>query len=401
MALLESEQMAQAGVVQGGGRERVYDVRRVAVLGAGTMGARIAAHVANAGLPVLLLDMVPATGERKASAVRAMEELKKAKPAAFADASFAGHVRVGNFDDDLEKLKDCDWVIEAVAENIEIKRALLAKVATHLRADAISTTNTSGLPVAKIAEELPEDHRKRWFGTHFFNPPRYMRLVEIIATPETRRGGDRRRLRSLRRSAGQDGGAGERCCRTSLRIASARSQMLNTVAIMKQQGLSIEEIDTLTGPVIGWPKTGTFRLADLVGIDILAACGEKLSARTRDERADVKLPAVIEELVERKWIGDKTKQGFYKKERGADGKENGWCWTGDDGVPACDAGFVAEIEMAKTNDSLAGRIRALLGGNPAKDKVAKFYWAALPEMWAYAANRIGEVAERWSRSIAR
>ena len=178
MALMGSEQSVRVG-------ERAYDVRRVAVLGAGTMGARIAAHVANAGLPVLLLDIVPASGDRNGVAAAAVEGLKKAKPAAFADASFAGHIRVGNFEDDLEKLKDCDWVIEAVAENMEIKRGLLEKVAVHLRADAILTTNTSGLPVGKIAEVLPEDLRRRWFGTHFFNPPRYMRLFELIATPES------------------------------------------------------------------------------------------------------------------------------------------------------------------------------------------------------------------------
>jgi 3-hydroxyacyl-CoA dehydrogenase len=170
--------------------------------------------------------------------------------------------------------------------------------------------------------------------------------------------------------------------------------MLNNWRIMQQQGLSIEEIDLLTGAVVGWPKTGTFRLADMVGIDVLASVAKNFAKNASDERADVTLPAAIEQLIERKWLGDKTKQGFYKKERGADGKDLRLVL--DLGTfeyrPSVRASL-PEIEMAKSNDSLPARIRALLGGNPGKDKAAKFYWQALPELWAYAANRIGEVAQ--------
>jgi 3-hydroxyacyl-CoA dehydrogenase len=161
-----------------------FPIRHVAVLGAGTMGSRIAAQIANAGFPALLLDMAQ-PGDPNKLASQSVEALKKAKPAALARLEFARRITIGNFDDDLPKLKDCDWVIEAVAENLDIKRALLGRVAPHLRADAILTTNTSGLPVGDIAKALPEDLRRRWFGTHFFNPPRYMQLVEIIATPES------------------------------------------------------------------------------------------------------------------------------------------------------------------------------------------------------------------------
>ncbi|MEO8371382.1 MAG: 3-hydroxyacyl-CoA dehydrogenase family protein, partial [Candidatus Solibacter sp.] len=160
-------------------------IRKAAVLGAGTMGSRIAAHLANAGLPVVLLDIPAKEGARSAIASQALDALKKGKPAAFYDPSYAARVRVGNFDDDLALLADCDWVIEAVTENLAIKQALLTKVASHLKQDAILTTNTSGLPVASIAACLPEAVRRRWFGAHFFNPPRYMRLVEIIPTPES------------------------------------------------------------------------------------------------------------------------------------------------------------------------------------------------------------------------
>ena len=166
----------------------------------------------------------------------AVEGLKKAKPAAFADASFASHIRVGNFEDDLEKLKDCDWVIEAVAENMEIKRGLLAKVAVHLRADAILTTNTSGLPVGKIAEVLPEDLRRRWFGTHFFNPPRYMRLFELIATPET----DPKAVAAIAEFADRKLGKSVVPAKDVPNFIANRIGtfcMLNTVRIMEAQGL--------------------------------------------------------------------------------------------------------------------------------------------------------------------
>src|ERR1035441_6789990 len=153
-------------------------IRKAAVLGAGTMGSRIAAHLANAGLPVVLLDIPAERGARSAIASQALDALKKSKPAAFYDPAYAAHLAVGNFDDDLALLADCDWVIEAVTENLAIKQALLDKVVPHLKRDAILTTNTSGLPVAAIAARLPEPLRRRWFGTHFFNPPRYMRSEE-------------------------------------------------------------------------------------------------------------------------------------------------------------------------------------------------------------------------------
>ena len=393
MASLELESVVGEGSSRGRASDRVYDVRRVAVLGAGTMGARIAAHIANAGLPVLLLDIVPANGERNSIAAGALEALKKAKPAAFADASFASHIRVGNFEDDLAKLKDCDWVIEAVAENMEIKHSLLGKVAGHLRADAILTTNTSGLPVAKVAEVLPEDLRRRWFGTHFFNPPRYMRLFELIATPES----DPKAIAAIAEFADKKLGKTVVPAKDVPNFIANRIGtffMLNTLRIMEAQGLSIEEIDLLTGAVMGWPKTGTFRLADMVGIDVLGNVAKNFAANIKDERADVTLPPIVAQLMERKWLGDKTKQGFYKKERGADGKEARLVldFATMEYRPAGKAGF-AEIEMAKSNDSLTGRIKSVLSGNAAKDKVAKFYWTAMPEMWAYSANRIGEVAD--------
>ena len=246
-----------------------YPIRRIAVLGAGTMGSRIAAHIANAGFPVFLLDMAQ-PGEPNKLAAQAVEGLKKSKPAALAAPEFAARITIGNFDDDLAKLQDCDWIIEAVAENLEIKRSLLARVAAHLRPDAILTTNTSGLPVGEIAQALPQELRRRWFGTHFFNPPRYMQLIEIIATPDS----DPAAVESVARFAEIQLGksvvpANDRPNFIANRIGAF--SILNTIRVMQSLGLSIEEVDALTGRPMGWPKTGTFRLADMVGLDVLGS----------------------------------------------------------------------------------------------------------------------------------
>ena len=389
--LVESTLPNAPAAVQTKRSHRKYDIQRVGVLGAGTMGARIAGHIANAGLPVLLLDMVPANGDRNSLAAQALSQLKSAKPAAFAAPAIADRVNIGNFDDDLPKLKNCDWVIEAVAENLDIKRALLAEVAPHLHPEAIFTTNTSGLPVAKIGAELQPGLRRRWFGTHFFNPPRYMRLLEIIATPET----DPAAVEAVTEFSDHRLGktvvpANDVANFIANRIGTFA--MLNTFRIMQEQGLSIEEIDLLTGQAIGWPKTGTFRLADMVGIDVLGSVARNFAAGAADERSDVQLPEVIGQLIEHKWLGDKTKQGFYKKDRGADGKEQRlvidlvtleYKQSSKPSFPS--------VEMAKSRDSVPERLAAVLSADPAKDRAAKFYWRMLPDLWAYSANRIGEV----------
>ena len=373
------------------GRSR-YEIHRIGVLGAGTMGARIAAHVANAGLPVLLLDLASPEPNRNAVVLQAVDRLKRAKPAAFADPSAISRVIVGNFDDDLDRLKECDWVVEAVAENLEIKRILLEKVAAHLRDIAILTTNTSGLPVATIGEQLPDNLCRRWLGTHFFNPPRYMRLLELIPTRET----DVAAIQAIADFAEiKLGKMVVRANDTPNFIANRIGvfAMLNTFRVMEAHGLTIEEIDVLTGPVIGWPKTGTFRLADMVGIDVIYNVARNFAALGGDERGDVVLPNVIGAMVERGWLGDKTQQGFYKKVRDAQGNEARLVIDFDtlEYRPAIEASLPA-VEMLKSNDLPGTRIHALMSGD-AKDKAAAFYLAMLLELWVYAANRIGEVSD--------
>ena len=371
-----------------------YPIRRVAVLGAGTMGSRIAVHIANAGFPVLLLDVVsPGESVRNRLAAQSLETLKKSKPPAFVDPELASNIVVGNFEDDLDKLKTSDWIVEAVAEDLAIKRALLGNVIPHLRDGAIVTTNTSGLPVGLIAEDMPESFRRRWFGTHFFNPPRYMRLVEIIATPES----DPEAVESVANFVQSHLGKVVVLAHDTPNFVANRIGtfvLLNTFRTMLEFGLSIEEVDALTGTAIGWPKTGTFRLADMVGIDVLVNVARNFAANASDERADVQLPAALEQMLERKWLGDKTGQGFYKKERGADGKESRRVLDLNTlEYRSAELAKLIELEMAKNNESAAARIRTLLAGNPDREKAARFYWQILPELWAYATNRIGEVAD--------
>ena len=369
-------------------------IRRAAVLGAGTMGSRIAAHLANAGIPVLLLDMVPAgEGDRSRLAKGALETLGKAKPAAFYEAALAGLVSTGNFEDDLAKLAGCDWVIEAVAENLGIKTALLEKVAPHLGPQGVLTTNTSGLPVKQIAAGLPEGIRARFFGTHFFNPPRYMKLLEVIPAAET----DEGLVAAF--AAFADRNLGKQVVRANdtpnfiaNRIGVA--VMFTAASLMLEQGLTVEDVDALTGAAIGWPRTGTFRLADMVGIDVLA----HVAANFPSGVTAGGFGAVLEEIVKRGWLGDKAGQGFYKKSREADGKglqgkevRQVLDLVSFEYRPAGKAALPA-LEMAKNAATVGERLRLLLANDPAKDKAAKFLWPFLSMLWNYAADRIGEVA---------
>jgi 3-hydroxyacyl-CoA dehydrogenase len=363
-------------------------VRRAAVLGAGTMGSRIAAHLANAGIPTLLLDMVPAgEGDRNRLAKGALEALAKAKPAAFYEASQAALVTPGNFDDDLPKLSACDWVIEAVAENLAIKTALLAKVAPHLAPQAVLTTNTSGLPVNQVAAGLSA-LRTRFFGTHFFNPPRYMRLLEIIPTAES----DPALVASFSAFADRNLGKQVVFANDTPNFIANRigvAVMFSAATLMLEQGLTIEEVDALTGTAIGWPRTGTFRLADMVGIDILA----HVAANFPQGVTPGSYSSVLAEIVKRGWLGDKAGQGFYKKTRGADGKDARLVLdlaTFEYRPSAKPA--LPSLDMVKNAATVEERLRLLLANDPAKDKAARFLWPFLSTLWNYAADRIGEVS---------
>jgi 3-hydroxyacyl-CoA dehydrogenase len=362
-------------------------VRRAAVLGAGTMGARIAAHLANAGIPSLLLDLPPKSGTAEPLAKSALAALRNAKPAAFFQPGLAQMITPGDFERDLPALAGCDWVIEAVAENLEIKTALLARVAPHLAKHAILTTNTSGLPVGKIGAAL-DSHRERFFGAHFFNPPRYMRLLEVIPTEAT----DGAVVEAFAAFADRILGKEVVIANDTPNFIANRigiAVMFTAANLMLEQGLSIEEVDALTGPAPGWPRTGTFRLADLVGIDVLAHVARNYPAGVPEGP----FGEVLEEMLKRGWLGDKAGQGFYKKTRGADGKEerSALDLKTFEYRPMTKAALPA-LNMAKSVETVPERLRLLLANDPKKDKAAAFLWPFLGSLWNYAAERIGEVA---------
>ena len=364
-------------------------IQQAAVLGAGTMGVRIAAHLANAGIPVVLLDLAgdPAKG---GVAGAALEALSRAKPAAFYDPANIKLIQPGTFDHDLARLSKCDWVIEAVTENLAIKQELLAKITPFLKPGAILTTNTSGLPVASIASQLPSELRRSWFGTHFFNPPRYMRLLEVISTPES----DPAAIAAIADFADRRLGKTVVYARDTPNFIANRIGvyvMTQAIELMQEQGLTVEEVDVLTGSALGWPRTGIFRLSDMVGLDILAHVVSNF-AQSRAGEA-LQLPPFVQTMLERRWLGDKTGQGFYKKEKDAEGNEVRLAldWQTVAYRPATRPKFPS-LELAKNAESLPERLRLLMAGNVQKDKAAAFQHQLLTRLFAYAAACLPEIA---------
>src|SRR5580700_5417036 len=377
-------------------------IHKVAVLGAGTMGARIAAHFANAGVPSYLLDIVPPDADRPARnkiAAAGLDAAKKSKPAAFMETSLAPLVTVGNFDDDLKKLADVDWIIEAVVENLDLKRALLKKVEAIRRPGTIITTNTSGLPVGKIAEGFSDDFRRSWFGTHFFNPPRYMRLLEIIPTPDTNRDA----MDAVARFCDIHLGKGIVHAKDTPNFIGNRIgtfSVLNVMRPMQEMDLSIEDVDALTGQAVGWPRSATFRTIDLVGLDILGhvvSNMEKIGGQESSPSTN-SLPDFYKQMLERKWLGDKTKGGFYKKVKSAGEEDERLAldWKTLEYHPRRKPKFPA-LDMAKNVEQTPARLKMLLGldgSAPQKnDRAGAFLWSALSDLWTYCANRIPQISD--------
>ena len=382
-------------------------IHKVAILGAGTMGARIAAHFANAGVPSYLLDIVPPDADapaRNKIAAAGLDAAKKSKPAAFMDSSLARLITIGNFEDDLKRLTEVDWIIEAVVENLDIKRFLLRKVEAIRKPGTIVTTNTSGLLVGKIAEGFSGDFRRHWFGTHFFNPPRYMRLLELIPTPEA----DRAAIELISHFCDVRLGKGVVLAKDTPNFIANRIgtfSVLNVMRLMQEMDLIIEDVDALTGQAVGWPKSATFRTIDLVGLDILGHVVGNMTANVHDERSELRLPDFYKQMIERKWLGDKTKGGFYKKNVGrtsstADpGKEDerlALNWKTLEYHPRQKPKFAA-LDMAKNIEDTGARLRMLLGldvGSSQKlDQAGAFLWSALSDLWNYSANRVPEISD--------
>jgi 3-hydroxyacyl-CoA dehydrogenase len=376
-------------------------IEKAVVLGAGTMGARIAAHFANAGLPCLLLDIVPkdaAANERNKIVLAGLEAAKKSKPAAFFTGALASKIAIGNFEDDLARIADADWIVEVVAENLEIKRALLAKVAALRKPGSIVTTNTSGLPVHLIAEGLPEEFQQHWAGTHFFNPPRYLKLVEVIAGPKT----SPEVLATLADFCDRRLGKGVVFAKDTPNFIANRIgtySMLNALRLMSELGMTVEEVDACTGPAVGWPKSATFRTADIVGLDVLMHVVKNIyeTAPNDESREKYKVPALVQEMAKRKWLGDKTGQGFYKRVKGGGAEKE--ILTLDVNTMeyrARQKARFASIEAGKAIEDTRERMRALMAPvfeGQKTDKAQQFIWGGLSEMCLYAGRRMPEISE--------
>jgi 3-hydroxyacyl-CoA dehydrogenase len=382
-----------------------------AVLGAGTMGARIAAHLANAGIPCYLLDIVPpelnADEKRKGLTLQdprvrnrivlaGLDAVKKSRPAAFFTPETARLITPSNFDDNMAWCGQVDWIIEAVAENLEIKRRLFERVEAVRKPGTIVTSNTSGLPIHLIAEGRSEDFQRHWAGTHFFNPPRYMKLVELIAGPKTRP----EVLATLEDICDKRLGKGVVFAKDTPNFIANRIgtfSMVNAINQMQALDMTIEEVDACTGPAVGWPKSATFRTADIVGLDVLVHVIRNIYENVPDDesREVYRVPPLIEALIERGWLGEKTGSGFYKRvKKGAESEILALDWHTMEYRARQKARF-GSIDAGKAIEDTRERIRAIVAPaieGKGGDKASRFVWTSLSETCLYAARRIPEIA---------
>lgn len=382
-------------------------INKVAVLGAGVMGATIAAHLANAGIQVLLLDIVPrepndvekAAGltlndraVRNRIAAAGLEGLKKMKPAPFFLPAYAGYIEVGNFDDDMARLRECDWVIEVVVENMAIKKELFTgKVVPNLKPGAILSTNTSGLSVNEMAEVLPAEVRKNFLVTHFFNPPRYMRLMEIVPCAST----DPAVTEFMAGFIAKRLGKGIVYAKDTPNFIANRIGVFaicNCVRTMLDMDMNVEEVDAIAGPATARPKSAAFRTADLVGIDTLQHVAKNsYELLPNDEQREVfRFPAFIGAMVEKGLLGNKTKQGFFKKVKGENGNQFFYYDHKSGEYAPSQRPKFASVEAAKGVDDPGKRLQTVIAGS---DKGAEFAWRNMRDTLIYTFNRIPEIAD--------
>ena len=354
------------------------------------MGARIAAHFANAGVQVLLLDVaVPNQPDSAAAAKKGLDAALKGRPPAFFLPSNTSLIQTGNFDKDLPGIASCDWIIEAVVENLEIKRELYSKVAAHRKSGTLLSTNTSGIPLTAIAATFDGEMRAHFFGTHFFNPPRYLHLVEIIPGPETKAD----ILAFAADYCDRRLGKGVVNCKDTPNFIANRigSFFGSTVQMMTaEHDLTVEEVDFLTGPLIGLPKSASYRLLDIVGLDVWAHVSNNLYEAVPNDpwRQRFILQPFMQDMVKRNWLGEKTGQGFYKRV-GKEKEIHALNWKTMAYAPAGKARF-AEIEAARQIEDLPERLRALVA---AGGRAGKFLWLALSDLLIYAASMVPEISD--------
>jgi 3-hydroxyacyl-CoA dehydrogenase len=363
------------------------DIRRVAVLGAGTMGAAIAAHAANAGLAVDLLDL-----DREA-VQGGFERMLAARPAALASPRLADRIRLGTFEEDFERLADADWVVEAVVERLEPKQELLARVEKTVGPEAVVSSNTSGLPLHSVAEGRSDDFRRRFLGTHFFNPPRYLKLVELIGTADT----GPEVLEGMRAFVERVLGKGAVVAKDTPNFIANRLGSfagMHDVRYALEHGYSIEEVDALTGPLVGRPKTATFRLFDQVGLDVMVGvAGNLYELAPEDESRDVlPAPEPLRRMLEARRLGNKTGGGFYRR-----GRRDGQTVFDVLDLDTLEYRPAARPDLpivaaARDHDDLGARLRFLLEGAD-EDRGARYLRDTLLPSLAYAARRVPEIAD--------
>lgn len=382
-------------------------IRKVAVLGSGVMGSRIACHFANIGCEVLLLDIAPKeltpTEEKKglsldSPAVRnrivndSLQFALKSNPSPIYKKEFASKISIGNFDDDLSKISDCDWTIEVVIERLDIKKQVFTNVEKYRKPGSLITSNTSGIPIHMMLEDRSDDFKKHFCGTHFFNPPRYLQLLEIIPTPETDPSVTDFFMDYGRRFLGKK----TVLCKDTPAFIANRVGVYSIMALfhaVKELDLNIEEVDKLTGPVLGRPKSATFRTCDVVGLDTLAhvATGVKENCPNDEEKELFELPDYVSQMLEKGWLGSKSKQGFYKKEVDADGNKQ---------ILSLDLNTLEyrekarasfpTLDMAKPIEDLKQRTKMLFMG---MDKAGEFYRKMFGGLFAYVTNRMPEISD--------
>jgi 3-hydroxyacyl-CoA dehydrogenase len=379
-----------------------YHIHKAVVIGSGTMGAAIAAHLANAGVPVTLLDILPKDAPPDDREARnkivndGWERCLKARPANLMSPELKTLVKLGNLEDDFGVVAEADWVCEAIVENLKIKQELMARIDEVRKPNGIVSTNTSGIPVSAIAEGRSKEFRKHFLGTHFFNPPRYLKLLEIIPTKDT----DKDSVEFFSWFGEYRLGKGVVLCKDTPNFIGNRVAFGTGAFAMDyilKNGYTVDEVDAITGPLIGRPKTATFRLIDLVGLDVWDHVGRNLAPliphdKLGQEYLKAEAPAkLMSTLLERKWLGNKTKVGFYKEVRGEDGKREFWSLDLNtlEHVPPTKLRFDS-VKAAKDVEGLGDRLKVLL---EADDKAANLVKALTYQSFQYASSIIPEVAD--------
>ncbi|MFT5957698.1 MAG: 3-hydroxyacyl-CoA dehydrogenase, partial [Flavobacteriales bacterium] len=383
------------------------NINKVAVLGSGVMGSRIACHFANVGVEVLLLDIPPRELDGKESAKGlsldhpavknrivndSLTFALKSNPSPIYRKSFASRIQTGNFDDDLHRIADCDWTIEVIVERLDIKQQMFERVEQFRKPGTLITSNTSGIPIHMLIEGRSDDFKHHFCGSHFFNPPRYLKLLEVIPTPST--------LPEVTTFLMEYGetflGKTTVLCKDTPAFIANRVGVFSIQALfhtVTDMGFTVEQVDKLTGPVMGRPKSATFRTCDVVGLDTLVhvANGVRENCPKDEQKALFEIPTYVTKMVENGWLGSKSKQGFYKKIKGEDGKSailsldlNTLEYT-----PQVRAKF-ATLELTKTIDDLAKRTKVLFNG---KDDAGEFYKRSFTGVFAYVSHRIPEITD--------